>query len=135
MMKYNMQCRSCGSTVNVDTYRKFVVCPYCKSRTVFPGFLYQDIDWSSSMYADVKLWMDCPACRSPNMYLGSSGKKWKCPDCGYMISRRHKYTDVFWFCDECESFLNVQEGFTEKESRWVCSECGFSNDVTKENII
>lgn len=135
MMKHNMQCKRCAGTINVGTYRKYTVCPYCKNKTVFAGFQYQNIDWNSSMYAKVKLWMDCPSCRSPNMYLGPSGKKWRCPDCGYTISRFQKNTTVFWFCDDCDAFLNVQEGFTTKNGRWICSECGFSNEVTKENVL
>ena len=127
-------CRQCGSIVPVSTYREFTVCPYCKTRDAFPGFTYREIDWSDSMYAGVKLWMDCPACRSHNMYLGPEGKKWRCPDCGYSISDREKNRCVFWFCDECDTFLNVQEGFTEETGRWTCTECGFENDVTEGNV-
>ena len=119
-----IQCKNCGSDIEVATFRKFIVCPYCKTKCDFEGFDYRDIDWSESMYSGVKKWMDCPSCRSKNMYLGSSGKGWKCPDCGYSI-----------FCDECESFLNVQEGFTTKDKTWKCTVCGFVNDVTPKNIL
>lgn len=135
MIPDNITCESCGSHIEISTYRKFVQCPYCGKRTPFKGFDYQTIDWKSSMYANVKYWMDCPACRSSNMYLGPSKRAWKCPDCGYTISRIKKYFGVFWFCDECEAYLNVQDGFTTKGKTWKCSECGFVNDVTKKNIL
>lgn len=134
-MKHNMQCKRCGGIINVGTYRRYTICPYCKNKADFSGFQYQNIDWSSSMYANVKLWMDCPACRSPNMYLDLSERKWKCPDCGYLISRLQKNNAIFWFCDDCDAFLNVQEGFTTENCRWVCNECDFSNDVTKGNVL
>lgn len=106
-----------------------------KDRTPFPGIKYQIQDLDSSLYAKVKYWMDCPVCRSPYMYLGVEGKKWRCPDCGYMITNREKNRTVFWFCDSCETFLNVQEGFSEENGKWYCTECGFENDVTADNIL
>ena len=134
-MSYTVTCNHCGASIEVKTWRKFVRCPYCNSTFPFEGFKCREIDWSGSMYAGVKLWMDCPACRSKNMYLGSTRRAWKCPDCGYSISRVKKFFDVFWFCDECEAYLNVQDGFTTKKKTWKCTECGFLNDVTKNNII
>ena len=135
MIPQAVECPCCGAVIDVRTYRKFVQCPYCGIRTPFDGFEYENIDWRSSMYAHVKLWMDCPACRSGNMYLGPSGKVWHCPDCGYRISRTRKNTCVFWFCDDCETFLNVQDGFTTKNKTWTCTECGYNNEVTRGNII
>ncbi len=135
MIPETICCTSCGSSIEINTYRKFVQCPYCGERMDFGGFEYRDIDWKSSMYAGVKYWMDCPACRSHNMYLGSSKRAWKCPDCGYTISRMKKLFGVFWFCDECEAYLNVQNGFTTKGKTWKCTECGFVSDVTRKNII
>ena len=135
MIPAKVKCGNCGSEIEVRTYRKFVVCPYCDTRISFDGFDYQTIDWSASMYAHVKKWMDCPACRSKNMYLGSSGRTWKCPDCGYTVSRLVKVTGAFWFCDECDAFLNVQEGFSTKRRMWKCSECGHDNGLTLKDIL
>ena len=129
------KCTRCGGSKEIRTYREFIVCPYCKTRGSFPGFEYKHIEWRDSMYAGVKHWMDCPACRSPNAYLGAEGKVWKCPDCGYSISVKDKKKDVFWFCDDCGTFLNVQKGFTTQTGRWICTECRYENDVTEENII
>lgn len=131
----NIQCRQCGKEMDIRTYRKFVACPACGGKSDFPGFDYDEIDWTASMYANVKVWMDCPACRSKNMYLGAEGRKWLCPDCGYMLAEKDREKTVFWFCDECETYLNVQDGFSTKSGTWVCTECGCRCGVTREDII
>ena len=128
-------CPQCSAEIEIRTYRTFSKCKYCSGRIPFIGFEYRDIDWDSSMYAGEKLWMDCPACMSPNMFLGPSGWIWKCTDCGYTISRILKTTSVFWFCDSCETYLNVQPNFTTKKKTWTCTECGHENDVTGKNIL
>ena len=128
-------CSSCGKSTDIRTYRKFICCPYCGERDPFPGFEYRDIDWNSSMYAHVKHVMDCPACRGKSMFLGPSRRKWHCPDCGHQISALKKPFTVFWFCDDCEAFLNVQPGFNTKEKQWTCMECGCVCDVSRGNII
>ncbi len=133
-MGVHVRCRKCGGSFDVRTYREFTVCPYCGDRVPFPGFEYKPVDPDSSMFANVKYWMDCPACRSQYAYLGPEGKKWRCPDCGYTITDKEKNRSVFWFCDNCDAFLNVQDGFTEKSGKWTCTECKYENDVTKENL-
>ena len=136
MIAKRIKCNNCHADIEVKTWRKYVVCPYCDSRFPFEGFEYRQVNWADSMYAHVKKWTNCPACRSPNMYLGPSGRKWKCPDCGYVLPRfdRDPFS-VFWFCDECEAYLNVQPEFTTKSGIWKCTECGHQNNVTKGNII
>ena len=69
------------------------------------------------------------------MYLGAEGKVWKCPDCRFKMTAEEKEESVFWFCDDCETFLNIQENFSTDKGIWICSECGFENDVTEDNII
>lgn len=135
MLHKKMKCSNCGSQIEVNSFRKFVLCAYCGTRIPFAGFEYEFIQPQNSMYANVKYWMDCPACRSPQMYLGTAGRIWKCPDCGYKISNHEKNSTVFWFCDECETYLNIQRGFTVKNGKWKCTECGCLNDVTRGNII
>lgn len=136
-------CPGCGNKIEVGSYRKFVVCKYCGTKFDFKGFEYKQIPVNSSMTANVKYEMDCPNCRSPHMLLGPSGKKvlgiintrvWKCFDCGYTIKDFEKKTGVFWFCDNCEAYLNTQDGFTGKGKKWKCTECGFENSLGKENI-
>ena len=80
-----VNCNNCGANIEVNSYRKIVVCPFCDSSFDFDGFEYCEIDWNSSMYAGVSKWTDCPVCRSENMFLGAEKKVWKCPDCGYVI--------------------------------------------------
>lgn len=41
---------------------------------------------------------------------------------------------VFWFCDECETHLNNQEGFNIKSAKHICRNCGYENDTTTNNI-
>ena len=135
MIPTKFACPDCGEKIAIRTYRKFVLCPHCGECADFPGFQYRDIDWNGSMYTHVHLWMDCPACRSPNMYLGASRRRWHCPDCGYQISPLKKFFEVFWFCDDCEAFLNIQPGFNTKAKKWKCSECGCLCDVSRSNII
>ena len=136
MVPTTVQCDHCGSNIEIRTYRKFVICPYCDNKFPFEGFDYRRIDWQrDSMYAGVKKWTDCPSCRSPNMYLGPERRAWKCPDCGYIWADKERKHGVLWFCDDCEAYLNVQLGFSTKGKIWQCSECGHINNITKENII
>ena len=56
------------------------------------------------------------------------------PKIGRMTAEE-KETAVFWFCDDCETFLNIQDGFSTDSGTWVCTECGYDNNVTEENIL
>ena len=134
MISATIHCCNCGAAIEVHTFRKYVVCPYCDTHIPFEGFKYEEINWDSSRYMNVRKWMDCPSCRSGNMHMGPSKRVWHCPDCGYSISNIMKNTSVFWFCDDCEAFLNVQEGFTTKHKKWKCMECGHVCKVTEDNI-
>ena len=40
-----------------------------------------------------------------------------------------------WYCDNCDAHLNNQSGFTAALGSWKCSECGYVNDVTEDNIL
>ena len=128
-------CSFCNGENEINSYRSFVKCKKCKNELPFEGFDYKLIDWESSMYSSVEYWTDCPVCRSPNMFLGSEGRGWKCPDCGYRMTAEEKETAVFWFCDDCDTFLNIQDGFSTDSGTWTCTECGYENNVTEENIL
>lgn len=79
--------------------------------------------------------MICPNC-GETMFLDEYADIWRCVDCDYNITNQKiKSGEVFWFCDECDSFLNIQKGFTTKDGNWICTDCGFDNDVTDDNII
>ena len=135
MIPVNIKCEHCGAETEVSTYRSFVLCPYCGCRTPFKGFEYRQINPKSSMYAHVKYWADCPSCRGESMFLGPERRIWRCADCGYHISDWEMKGGVFWFCDVCDAFLNVQKGFTTKDGTWKCTECGHISGVTEEDII
>ena len=84
---------------------------------------------------NIKKWMFCPACKEGKMTLNKKASLWTCEDCGYNFSEEYFLDDcVFWFCDECNSYLNNQEGFDRNASRHVCQECGYENDTTFTNI-
>jgi len=89
---------------------------------------------------NIKREIDCPNCYSKKigsqMRVDRKRKIWLCDKCNYSISCKDFENDyIFWFCDNCETFLNVQNGFVIKEKRWICTECGFNNDVSSSNIV
>ena len=82
----------------------------------------------------IKRWMFCPACNG-KMSINRKGTLWQCEDCSYELSSKEFEDDyVFWFCDECNKYLNMQEGFDRKAEKWICKECGYENDITFNNI-
>lgn len=42
--------------------------------------------------------------------------------------------DIDWYCDNCKTYMNNQEGFNRNTGEWICSECGWQNNVTDLNI-
>ena len=77
--------------------------------------------------------MECPCC-GKTMYLEEN--VWRCHACAYCVTQSDMLREyVFWFCDECGRFMNVQPGFSDKTGAWKCISCGFVNDVSKENVI
>lgn len=83
----------------------------------------------------VKKWMFCPACQDGKMSIDKKSTVWTCESCGYKLSADEFEDDyVFWFCDECNTYLNNQEGFDRKNSKHICRKCGYENDTTFDNI-
>ena len=77
--------------------------------------------------------MDCPCCFGTMVLVEDA---WQCQNCSYCISQNDMLSGaVFWFCDGCGEFLNVQPGFTTENGKWVCVRCQWTNDVTEENMI
>lgn len=83
----------------------------------------------------IKKWMFCPACKDGKMNINKDSTMWICEKCGYKLSA-DEFEDnyVFWFCDECESYLNSQEGFDRKSKKHICKKCGYENDTSFSNI-
>ena len=42
---------------------------------------------------------------------------------------------VKWYCDECGSYLNDQEGFTTDQLFCTCTKCGWINTISEEDIL
>lgn len=83
----------------------------------------------------IKKWMFCPNCQDGKMTIDKKSTVWTCSNCGYSLSADEFEDDyVFWFCDECGTYLNIQEGFDRKASRHVCQICGYENDTTFDNV-
>ncbi len=83
----------------------------------------------------IKKWMFCPACHNGKMHIDKKSKMWICNDCEYSIScEKFKDNYVFWFCDECNSYLNTQAGFDINAKKHICENCGYENDITINNI-
>ena len=84
---------------------------------------------------NIKKWMFCPACKTGKMTFVDKKSSWVCEDCEYSFSEEYFLDDcVFWFCDECDAYLNNQEGFDRHATRHICSNCGYENDTTFDNI-
>ena len=83
----------------------------------------------------VKKWMFCPNCHEGKMTIDKKSTVWICVDCGYQLSA-DEFEDnyVFWFCDNCDEYLNNQEGFDRSADRHICRNCGYENDTTLNNI-
>lgn len=135
MIPCEIECKGCGVQLEVTSWKKFIRCPFCETKNIFHGFDYKTLTHKESMYANMKYEQDCPSCRSPHMFASSRIGKWKCIDCGYMLSGLKKINTIFWFCDNCETYMNIQDGFTTKNKMWKCTECGYTNNVTKKNLL
>lgn len=84
---------------------------------------------------NVKRWMECPLC-GEEMHFNKTTETWECESGDFLLPEK-EFLDgyVFWFCDQCGCFLNVQEGFAADAGCWTCTECGFENNVTEENLV
>ena len=83
----------------------------------------------------IKKWMFCPACQEGKMTINKKSTLWTCEECGYNLFADEFEDDyVFWFCDECKTYLNTQDGFDRYASRHICKNCGYENDTTVKNL-
>lgn len=83
----------------------------------------------------IKKWMFCPACQQGKMTINKKSTLWICEKCGYKLLADEFEDDyVFWFCDECNTYLNNQEGFDRHATRHICKKCGYENNTTFNNI-
>lgn len=45
-----------------------------------------------------------------------------------------RFPDIDWYCDRCESHLNNQKNFDDNKYLWKCTECGYKNSISSNNI-
>ncbi len=45
-----------------------------------------------------------------------------------------RFPGVEWYCDECNAYLNEQEGFDDRLPEWSCQNCGYVNRLDIEEI-
>lgn len=53
----------------------------------------------------------------------------------FNLFKRVDLSDYDWYCDECGASLNEQSGFSPYCGTWECTECGYENDISEDNII
>lgn len=84
---------------------------------------------------NIKRWMLCPACNQ-KLHFSKTTKNWDCDNCNYSLSETEFLDDfIFWFCDGCNAYLNIQDDFNKKEDHHVCNICGFDNNTSTSNIV
>ena len=126
-------CPECSELIETRAYSKYVRCDHCGIR--IPSFFPSSPLWSGRSDSRVNGWRVCPVCRSDGTLIHRKYEQnWNCRWCGYTIPNKEWEDIVLWFCDECDTFMNVQSGFTTETGRWVCSVCGQENDVSDANI-
>ena len=123
-------CPNCGGTLTIYSYGNHAKCPYCGTQVQLE---HERTSWKEGNYSNTRV---CPVCRGDgSLVLNAKKTLWRCLNCGYQITPSELETEVFWFCDECDAFLNVQPGFDDRVSnQWKCKQCGCENDVSDENI-
>lgn len=46
-----------------------------------------------------------------------------------------RFQGIDWYCDCCGSNLNSQNGFDDHKYTWKCTECGYKNSISRDNIV
>lgn len=49
-------------------------------------------------------------------------------------SKVERFPDVDWWCDHCNAYLNDQSGFDDHKYIWKCTDCGYKNSISSDNI-
>lgn len=48
--------------------------------------------------------------------------------------RKPRFPGIDWYCDHCGALLNDQKHFDDHKYTWKCTECGFKNSISWDNI-
>ena len=61
---------------------------------------------------------------------------WICKGCGEMLINPlvDAEDDIVWICDGCGAMLNLQEGFSGASGAFVCTVCGFTNQIDSSEL-
>ena len=131
MEKNTFICPACNGEFETIGYSEVITCPYCNNEYYLAEDEPRRNSWS---FSNIKKHRICPSCRGSMVYNRKT-KLWNCIDCYYQLSQKAlRKGYVFWFCDKCDSYLNVQEGFENAKEIFICKTCGYENDITKDNI-
>lgn|GEM_PF-2139697 len=49
-------------------------------------------------------------------------------------TKEERFPDIDWYCDNCNEYLNIQDGFNDRKYIWKCTECGFKSSISRDNI-
>ena len=47
---------------------------------------------------------------------------------------QERFPDIDWYCDRCNAYLNEQYRFNDRHYVWKCTECGYKNSISSDNI-
>ena len=45
-----------------------------------------------------------------------------------------RFPNVVWWCDKCGACLSSQIHFDDRKYTWKCTECGYKNSISRDNI-
>ena len=45
-----------------------------------------------------------------------------------------RFPEYYWHCASCKEILNYQYGFDDNKFTWKCTECGYKNSISKDNL-
>ena len=131
-----MFCKFCGKTIYDDSPCQF--CNDGKNKIVKPKPKLSDKIQHFKL-KKLKKQMACPSCfekKRGKLRISKDGLWWICDTCNYKILDE-LFADeyVFWFCDNCGTFLNNQTNFNRFDEVFICKKCGYKNDITESNIV
>lgn len=50
------------------------------------------------------------------------------------MAREPRFPEIDWYCDHCGALLNNQKHFDDHKYTWKCTECGYKNSISWDNI-
>ena len=126
-------CPECGEHIETRAYSKYVRCNQCGNQ--FPNSYPCSPLGAGRVDRMVNGWRVCPVCRGDGTLIHRKhGRNWNCKWCGFSLPNKAWEDIILWFCDSCDTYMNIQPGFATESGRWVCTVCGQENDVSDDNI-